>query len=332
MNSDIKKNYNSVKYHKMRNSLYKILGAFLVGTVIFACKKSFLERVPEASFNEAALANKFGVNATLIAAYAALDGWSDNGWNNAAGNPWPAAGSNWIFGSQTTDDAYTGSQPNDQVQAEIIRRYDWQPGLSYFRAKFQTIYWGVGTTNITLRLLDKVTDMTQAEKDQIIGEAKFLRAHYHFEGYKMWKNIPYIDETVTNYRLKNDVDIFPQIVADFQDAIAKLPEKTSNASGRATKGAAQAYLARAYMYNGSYNDALPLLNAVITANKYSLVDNFMIILTLPSKTTMSSCLLSRHLLMMELARVQMVIGAIVLTSLMDLQLLHAAASISLLKT
>ena len=258
----------------MRNSFIKILGAVLLGTAIFACKKSFLERVPEASFNEAALANKFGVNATLIAAYAALDGWSDNGWNNAAGNPWPAAGSNWVFASQTTDDAYTGSQPNDQVQAELIRRYDWQPGLSYFRAKFQTVYWGVGTTNITLRLLPKAADMTQAEKDLVVGEAKYLRAHYHFEAYKFWKNVPFIDETVTEYRIKNDADIFPKIVADFQDAIAKLPEKSSNASGRATKGAAQAYLARAYMFTGKYTDALPLLNAVITANKYSLVDNY----------------------------------------------------------
>ena len=258
----------------MRNTIIKIFGAVLIGITIFACKKTFLDRVPEAAFNEAALANSQGVNSTLIAAYAALDGWSNQGWNNAAGNPWPAAGSNWVFGSVSTDDAYPGSQPNDQPQVEFINKYQWQADMSYFRAKFQTIYWGVGTTNITLRLLTKATDMTQAAKDQVIGEAKFLRAHYHFDAYKMFKNIPFIDETVTEYRRKNDVDIFPKIVADFQEAIAKLPEKTSNSSGRATKGAAQAYLARAYMYVGRYSDALPLLNSVITANKYALVDNY----------------------------------------------------------
>ncbi len=258
----------------MRKLMFKFMGIILVGALIFSCKKSFLERTPEASLNEATLANKFGANAALIAAYAALDGWTDQGWNNAAGNPWPAAGSNWVWGSVSTDDAYPGSQPNDQVQVEQINKYDWQPDLSYFRAKFQTIYWGIGRANIALRLIAKATDMSSSEKSQAVGEAKFLRAHYHFDGYRMWKNIPYYDETVTDYRLKNDVDIFPKIVADLQDAISSLASKSSNSSARATKEAAQAYLARAYMYNGRYSDALPLLNTVISSNRYALVDNF----------------------------------------------------------
>lgn len=258
----------------MRKIILKILGIAFLGIAIFSCKKSFLERPPEASLNEATLANKFGANAALIAAYAALDGWTDQGWNNAAGNPWPAAGSNWIWGSVSTDDAYPGSQPNDQVPVEQINRYDWQPDLPYFRAKFQTVYWGVGRANIAINLLAKATDVTASEKDQITGEAKFLRAHYHFDAYKMWKNIPYYDETTTDYRQKNEADVFPKIVADFQEAIAKLPSKSSNASARATKEAAQAYLARAYMYVGRYADALPLLNAVINSGKYSLESNF----------------------------------------------------------
>ena len=258
----------------MRKIIIKITGIVLLGAAIFSCKKSFLERPPEASLNESTLANKFGANAALIAAYAALDGWTDQGWNNAAGNPWPAAGSNWVWGSVSTDDAYPGSQPNDQLQVEQINRYDWQPDLPYFRAKFQTVYWGVGRANIALRLLAKATDISASEKDQIIGEAKFLRAHYHFDAYKLWKNVPYYDEATEDYRQKNDVDIFPKIVADFQDAIAKLASKSSNSSARATKEAAQAYLARAYMFVGQYSNALPLLNAVISSNKYSLVDNF----------------------------------------------------------
>jgi hypothetical protein len=116
--------------------------------------------------------------------------------------------------------------------------------------------------------------MSSGAVDQITAEAKFLRAYFHLDGYKMWKNIPYIDETVTDFRPKNDVDIFPKIEADLLAAIAKLPEKTSNSSGRVTKGAAQAILARAYMYIGKYAEAKPLVNAVITGGKYSLVDNY----------------------------------------------------------
>jgi hypothetical protein len=256
------------------NNLKKITGALLIGLAVFSCKKSFLERLPEASFSENALANEKGVNATLIAAYAALDGWSDNGWNNAAGNPWPTAGSNWIWGSVSSDDAAPGSEPNDQVGVERINRYQYLTDETYLRAKYQAVYWGVNRANVTLRLLAKTTGMSASAVEQITAEAKFLRAYFHLDGYKMWKNIPYIDETVTDFRPKNDVDIFPKIEADLLAAIAKLPEKTSNSSGRVTKGAAQAILARAYMYIGKYAEAKPLVNAVITGGKYSLVDNY----------------------------------------------------------
>ncbi len=258
----------------MKNKWIKILGAFMIGATIFACKKSFLERPPEGSFSETNLANAKGIGTTIIAAYALLDGWSDNGWNNAAGNPWPVAGSNWVWGSVTTDDAYPGSQPNDQPSVESANRYDFAAGDPYYRAKFQQCYAGVGKTNVSLRLINAATDLTPVEKGQLTGEAKFLRAHYHFDAYKMWINIPFIDENVTEYRQKNDVDVFPKIEQDFKDAIAGLAEVSSTSSGRATKGAAQAYLARAYMFVGKYAEAKPLLQAVITGNKYSLVDNF----------------------------------------------------------
>ncbi len=254
--------------------LKKLLAAIAIGLIVFSCKKSFLERPPEASFNEATLANTKGVNAVLIGAYAALDGWADNGWSNAAGNPWPVAGSNWIWGSVTSDDATPGSQFNDQIGIERMNRFQFQPDDPYFQAKFQALYWGIGRANATLKLLAAAKDMTAADKSQVEGEARFLRAHFHFDAYKMWKNVPYIDETVTEFRQKNDVDIFPKIEADLQAAISKLGEKSSNSSGRATKGAAQALLARAYLSVGRYADAKPVLAAIISSGKYSLTDNF----------------------------------------------------------
>jgi starch-binding outer membrane protein, SusD/RagB family len=256
------------------NSLKKFLGAALIGLAVFSCKKSFLERPPEASFSETTLANSKGVNAVLIGTYAALDGWTDNGWGNAAGNPWPTSGSNWIWGSVSSDDAMPGSQFNDQIGVERVNRYQFQPDDPYFRAKFQAIYWGAGRANATLRLLAKATDITGAAKDQIIGEAKFLRAYFHFDGYKMWKNIAFIDETVTEFRQPNTTDIFPKIEADLKDAIAKLPLASNTNSGRANKGAAEALLARAYLFVGNYAAAKPLLADVISSGKYALIDNY----------------------------------------------------------
>src|SRR5215210_1426642 len=259
----------------MRKNIIKFLSAFLIGISIFACKKSFLERLPQAALREEQLANEKGINATLIAAYAALDGWNEGGENNASGVAWPTAASNWIFGSVASDDAYPGSQPNDQQPVERINRYEWNTDDSYFRGKYQTIYMGVARTNVTLRLLASAGDIPDTVKSQLTGEAKYLRAHFHLDGYKNFKNIPFIDETVTeDFRVPNDQDIFPKIEADLQDAISKLPEKLNNNSGRANKGAAQSLLAKAYMFIGKYAEAKPLLQAVISSGKYSLVDNF----------------------------------------------------------
>jgi hypothetical protein len=258
----------------MRNKWSKIILSVLVGVAIYSCKKSFLERPPQGAFSEVSLANSKGINTTIIAAYALLDGWTDNGWGNAAGNPWPTAGSNWIWGSVASDDAYPGSQPNDQPGVERVNRYEFVADDPYYRAKFQQCYAGAGKTNVSLRLINAATSLTDAEKKQLTGEAKFLRAHYFFDAYKMWVNVPYIDENTTEYRQKNDVDIFPKIESDFKDAINNLAEVSSTSSGRATKGAAQAYLARAYMFVGKYAEAKPLLQAVISSGKYSLVDNY----------------------------------------------------------
>ena len=158
---------------RINKNIKKISGALLVGLVVFSCKKSFLERPPEASFNEATLANEKGVNAVLIGAYAALDGWADNGWSNAAGNPWPTAASNWIWGSVTSDDATPGSQFNDQVGVERMNRYQYQTDDTYFRAKYQAIYWGIARVNSTILLTGKATDMSDAAKDQVLAECRF---------------------------------------------------------------------------------------------------------------------------------------------------------------
>ncbi len=148
----------------MKSKWRIILGTVIIGVTVFACKKSFIDRPPQGIFSEQSLANEKGINTTLIAAYAQLDGWSDNGWNNAAGNPWPVAGSNWIWGSVSTDDAYPGSEPNDQPGVERINRYEFLPDDPYIRAKFQQCYSGIGKSNVSIRLINASTELTDAQK------------------------------------------------------------------------------------------------------------------------------------------------------------------------
>ncbi len=95
--------------------------------------------------------------------------------------------------------------------------------------------------------------------------------------------VPYIDEKMydpsnpESTKIANKDDIWPKIEADFKAAYDVLPVNQTQ-KGRATKFAAGAYLAKAYMFQRKFAQAKPLLDEIIASNKYTLVpliyDNF----------------------------------------------------------
>ena len=217
----------------------------------YGCK-DFLTSPPQGQLDELTLANRQGVEATLIGAYRMVGGWY-----GAVGG-WGASASNWPFGSVTTDDAYKGSEAIDQPAINPIEIYQWTAGgaESYFNDKWRSVYEGVSRSNGTLRLVAEVAEkpgeLTPEEANSIRGEALFLRAHFHFEAWKMWRNIPYYTEEDTDFRKSNvGVDAIPLILADLDEAIGLLPdEPRSGDKGRATLWTARAYKGRVQVYSG----------------------------------------------------------------------------------
>ncbi|MFM9836617.1 MAG: RagB/SusD family nutrient uptake outer membrane protein [Cyclobacteriaceae bacterium] len=266
-----------------KKTLINVLIA-LIGAVLFDCKDSFLDRPPQGAIDQTSLKSEKGVNALLISAYSSLDGWTES-WG--AGSPWPQAGSNWIFGDLTSGDAYKGSDAGDQAEIVPIEKQGSLPTNAYFSAKWRVVYNGVSRTNSTLNLLETVPEISDANRKTITAEAKFLRAHFHFEAKKMWNKVPYIDEVInaaggTNpdaFKVPNDKDIWPLIEADMKFAADNLPAGQPDV-GRANKYAAAAYLAKIYMFQGKLAAAKPLLDDVIAngvtsdGKKYGLHDCF----------------------------------------------------------
>lgn len=253
----------------MRKIKFTILGIALITALFVACSDEFLDVPPQASLDEGTLGNQQGVEATLISAYSMLDGWNDD-WGSF-GIPWGAAGSNWIWGSVTSDDAYKGSESGDQLEIQQIELFQWAPGNAYFNIKFLALYEGVARSNATIKLMKKSEGIT--EQERIEAEARFLRAHYHFDAWKLWKNVPYYTEADEDFRKPNTADIVPNIVEDFQFAINNLPESQS-AIGRATKGAAQAYLGKVLLYSGDFAKAKEQFDAVVNSGRYALLPCF----------------------------------------------------------
>jgi len=259
----------------IRGSALVILGA----AALYGCG-DFLENAaaPQGTLNGSTLANKAGVEGSLLAAYRALD------CTNATSANWGCAVSNWVFGSVASDDSYKGSDGLDQPPINDIEGFHWgtSEAGTYLNTKWTQVYEGVVRSNATLNLLKQVvasspTEISLVDQHGIEGEAIFLRAHYHFEAYRMWGNIPYYREEDTDFRKANEdtTAVVADLLKDLDSAIKLLPATPRNGQkGRATSWAAKAYKGRVQMYDHQYANAITTFTEVVNSNVYKLETSF----------------------------------------------------------
>ncbi|MGY5850671.1 RagB/SusD family nutrient uptake outer membrane protein [Salegentibacter sp. F14] len=262
---------------KHRIYIFKILALGLI-MLSSSCAENFLDKPAYGALSDEVLADEKGVNALLIGAYAALGGTTDYA-ALGGGNPWEAAPSNWIYGDITGGDAHKGSDGGDQAGINSIATYSVDPSNGFFNTKWKALYEGVTRANAVIKLLNEIENISEAERANIAGQARFLRGHYYFELKKMFNMVPWIDETTENTNVPNDVDIWPNIEADFEFAYNNLPA-TQNEVGRVNKWAAGAYLGKTYLYQEKFPEAktvfTEVINSGVTSNglSYGLVDNY----------------------------------------------------------
>jgi len=243
-----------------------------------SCEKEFLEKPALGALSDDVLANKEGVEALLIGAYAALDG-QGNGAAITGGGQWEAAPTNWIYGSVAGADAHKGSSGADQPPINAIANFITDPSNGFINTKWRAMYEGISRTNSVLRVLGNTETISDADKLRIEAEARFLRGHFYFELKKMFNMVPWIDETTVDFNQPNNVDIWPNIEADFQFAMDNLPS-TQAQVGRANKWAAASYLGKAYMFEHKFAEAKTIFDQVISSGvtsnglSYGLVDRF----------------------------------------------------------
>src|SRR5277367_5344044 len=237
----------------MKSNIKIVLVSIPLGAAIFFSCKGYLNKPPVGSLSPGVLASKSGVDGLLIGAYSMLDGWA-NGNTNQGGSytSWETSSTNWVWGGIASDDAYKGSNTTDQPPAAPIENHSVDPSDEYLGEKWGFCYNAAQRANDVIREIPLVTDgsITPAEAAEDIAEAKFLRGFYHLELAKLWRNVPYVNETITysagNTNLPNPGPIWDSIEKDFTAAMAVLP-KTQTELGRATYYAAEAFLAKTLM-------------------------------------------------------------------------------------
>ena len=268
-----------MKYGSRKPVLLGVAALTLSAVVFNGCNNFLTDAaVPQGTLDAGTLANKSGVEGTLLAAYRQLD------FTNGVGGAWGSAASNWIWGSVTSDDAYKGSEATDQGNIDPIEFYQWSaPGVeSELNDKWRAMYEGVVRSNATINLLKQVvttkpSEIPAVDAKSIEGEALFLRAHYHFESWRMWGNIPYYRETDTDFSKANlsKADAAKEIIKDLDAAIALLPATPRNGDkARVTSWTAKAFKGRVQAYNGEYVSALTTLRDVRAAGPYALESSY----------------------------------------------------------
>lgn len=237
--------------------------------VATACKDSFLQHAPTGTLSNKVLATEEGVNGLLVGAYAALMEHSigTDEWGPIIDGP-----SNWAFGGVCSDDATKGLRPQNESALNSLENSTATPENGYCSRKWNALYNGVARTNDVLRVL---ADCSPALPDakEIEAQALFLRAYFHFQLKLIFNKIPYIKEGDDPIKVKNNVDEWPLIEEDLKFAKDNLPS-TQQDYGRATKWTAEAYLAKAYMFQKKWGDAKILLDDIIANSGKSLMYNY----------------------------------------------------------
>jgi starch-binding outer membrane protein, SusD/RagB family len=237
-----------------------IILAFL--GILSACKSDFLDIKPKGSLSQDVLATSDGVNAMLVGAYSLLDGVSSQfGWESAS--------SNWVWASIRGLEANKGTDAGDQPDIESIMNFVETPTNSYLNVKWREVYEAISRCNNTINTANmavKNGSLTQDDANLIIQQATALRGWYHFEGWRMWKTIPYMDEKADPKTVTNAADISDKILADLTVGTT-LPNNMGQI-GRFNGTVCKVLLAKAMMQmKGDYAGALPLLQAALTGTK-----------------------------------------------------------------
>ncbi len=154
-----------------------------------------------------------------------------------------------------------------------LETFDVAPTNSVVNGYWSVNYNVIYRSNLVLKNIDVMSDL--AKKENYIGEAKFARALCHFNLVRAFGDVPVIDQVITNtdrefFAKRPAADAYTLIENDLQEAIEKLPLKSATTFGRASKQAAQGILAKVYLTQKKYAEALPLLTTLVTDPAYSL--------------------------------------------------------------
>ena len=178
-----------------------------------------------------------------------------------------------------SDDAYKGSNTNDQLSTiGVYDNFTFNTTGDGLDRWWATMYQGIKWANVVIEKVPLVS-MDSTLRNRYLGEARFLRGLFYFDLVRAWGGVPEVTTSIPPLHLakSTSAQIYSLIISDLLYAETHLTKKSQLASsdqGRATIGAAEALLAKVYLFQNDFPNAEIYALKVIQSGEYSLEPQF----------------------------------------------------------
>lgn len=237
--------------------------------VLAGCNTSFLDREP---ISDLAEGNFFktgaDAEAALVAAYDAFQS------------------EYYIFdhftnGDVISDNCYAGGDNPNNFQLDEFTTTSTNLNVE---RDWGYLYEGISRANAVLDNVGQIDspDLSDSRKEEILGEAAFLRAYHYFQLVNLYGDIPLITEKVNStdpeiifQERVVEEEVYQSIISDLDYALERVSESTES-SERINAGTVNALLAKAYAFQPTPDWAMvdAFASAVVDNGSYSLLPDF----------------------------------------------------------
>ncbi len=268
-------------------------GAFVIGFALLAitlagCKKSFLDRDPQGRYTSDTYPFPGGsgpYDQFLFAAYGTLRDFNVH------------TQAFICITSVRSDDAEKGSTAADGgADAQTMDNFPVAPTNGMANGMWTGYYNLISKCNIVVDQIKNNKDIIadQQVKDQSEAEARFIRGYSYFMLVRSFGRVPLVDKvydavTQSNIAQSAPAAIYAFIESDLQFAATNLPASwDAKFVGRVTKGAANGILAKVYLTQQKWAQAMSAANAVMTSGQYNLATPYSTIFSEEGENTRES--------------------------------------------
>lgn len=249
-----------------------LITTFFVIIALSSCKEDFLTVIPATNLSSVTFFKKEAdFQQAVNAAYVPLRAIS----NDRA----------WLLGEMHSDNTYYyrnilfgATEQQEDIADFSIPTANGVTSNTHVTNQYRLDYQIIARTNQILSLIDEVV-FPEASKNNMKGQALFLRAYAYFELVRYFGKVPLHLTPVTERQkaalpLASTDVLYAQIIKDVTAAGSLLPLKSKQEAGRATSGTAKMLLANVFMVQKKWAEAETLLREIVSSNEYSLMPDY----------------------------------------------------------